>query len=209
MIQLSCFRRRFNKRDTVRQTKKTLTTTKLSGRFLVWEPKTKRPQSFFGARNSKEAASSKGLISFFFEKTLLYGFERRAKSLMASFTTCDEFLPLRKRVLFTFSMRSSPVVFGIIQYVACIRFVKVLLRHKKRCSFLVALPVSNSRVVEWMGHRSFPCIRFSVCIVPEVRYCRRAFQFSALVTDRCDNGSAESSGRARDGVRKRSTSDAM
>lgn len=69
---------------------KNLANVNVFGLFLLFDEKTINELSFFSEKNSKLEASSKGLISFFFENFLTFGFFNAIKSHMAS---CKNLLP--------------------------------------------------------------------------------------------------------------------
>ena len=66
-------------------------------------PKTRSEASFFCEKNSREEASSKGWISFFFVNLTECGRLRECRSVIRSLTREEEEVPRSRRVVFGFS----------------------------------------------------------------------------------------------------------
>jgi hypothetical protein len=74
------------------------------GRFFEEEPKISMEASFFSLKNSRDAASSKGWIAFFFVNFFARGILSWWRSVSASCVVCEQVVPRRKRVVLGFSM---------------------------------------------------------------------------------------------------------
>lgn len=71
--------------------------------FFELLPKQSIEESFFSAKNSSDAADSKGWMSFFLVNFLLSGRRSSYRSVKASWTICEQLVPRRKRIVFGFS----------------------------------------------------------------------------------------------------------
>jgi hypothetical protein len=70
---------------------------------LLEDPKTSSEASFFSLKNSREAASSKGWISFFLVNFWARGRRSEYRSVSASWVFCEHEVPRRKSAFLGFS----------------------------------------------------------------------------------------------------------
>jgi hypothetical protein len=70
---------------------------------LLLDPKTSSEASFFSLKNSSDAASSNGWISFFFVNFCASGRRSEYRSVSASCVFCEHVVPRRKSAFLGFS----------------------------------------------------------------------------------------------------------